>query len=515
MEQSTIKSYNPATGEVLGEVRISTKEDVAEAVFKSKKAFKNWSKTSFKERVAILLKVKDIILKETDEITNLIVSEVGKPRIEALTGEVFRVLELIDYYTKNAEKLLKSETIRLPWYYRGTRNILLFEPKGVVGIISPWNFPFYICFNITVQALITGNTVVLKPSEWTPLTAEKIKEILKKSGLPEDVFIVVQGDGRTGQYLVESDVNKIVFTGSVATGKKIMSVSSEKLHSITLELGGSDACIILEDADIERASSGVVWGRFLNAGQACGAVKRVYVVENIAKEFIEKVVSKTKKIKVGNGLDPETEMGPLISKEQLELIIGQVEDAKAKGAKILCGGKQLTEIGELFYVPTVLTNVNHEMRVMREETFGPVLPIMTVKDEEEAIRLANDSDFGLSGSVWTKGLEKGKEIAKKLQTGTVWVNNLLITSPKTPWVGIKNSGLGQIGSFYGLLEFVNIKNISLSSSKKKREDYWYPYTELKLEYFKNAKNLIFSSNIVEKFKALLKSLRQALRKFIF
>ncbi len=505
MKKIAIRSYNPATGEVLGEVKTSSPEDVADAVSRSKKAFKIWSKISFKEKATILLKAKNVILEESNEITDLIVKEVGKPKIEALTGEVFGVLEAIDYYAKNAEKLLKSETIGLPWYKGGVKNTFLFEPKGVVGVISPWNYPFYTCLKIIIQALITGNTVILKPSEWTPLIAEKIKEILEKSGLPKDVFIVLQGEGRiVGQCLVESDINKIAFTGSVATGKKIMSASAEKLHSITLELGGSDPCIVLDDADLERASSGVVWGRFLNAGQVCGAVKRVYVVESVAEAFIDKVVSKTMKIRVGNGLDPETEMGPLISKEQLETIIRQVKDAKSNGANILCGGKQLKELGELFYAPTVLVDVNPEMKVLKEETFGPIMPITIVKDEDEAIKLANDSEFGLGGSIWTGDLKKGKKLAEQLQAGTIWINNVLVLDPRTPWIGIKNSGMGQTDSFYGLLEFVNIKNISVSNSKKRMEDYWHPYSAHNLKYFNSAKNLVFSDNLFGKFKALLR-----------
>ncbi|CEG11508.1 Succinate-semialdehyde dehydrogenase (NAD(P)+) [groundwater metagenome] len=501
MEQSTIKSHNPATGEVLGEVEVSTKQNVTDAVSRAKKAFGNWSKTSFKERAAILLEAKNIILEESDEITDLIVSEVGKPRIEALTGEIFEIIECIEYYSKNSEKLLGAKTIKFPWYRGGIKSTLKFEPKGVVGIISPWNYPFYLMFNAIIQALITGNTVVIKPSEWAPLIAEKIKEILDETGLPKDVFTVVQGDGRVGQYLTESDVDKIVFTGSVATGKKIMATAAEKLHSVTLELGGSDPCIVLEDADIEIASSGVVWGRFLNAGQVCCAVKRVYVVESVAEEFIDKVVSKTGKIKVGNGLDSETEMGPLINKWQLETIIKQVNDATSKGAKILYGGKRLEELGGLFYAPTVLVDVNHEMKVMKEETFGPVLSIMTVKNREDAVRLANDSEFGLSGSIWTKDLKKGKELAEKLRVGTIWINNVIVMNPRIPWVGIKNSGLGQTGSFYGLLEFVNIKNIIITCQKK--QDHWYPYSSSTLKYYKNAEKLVFSGKILEKFKSLL------------
>lgn len=504
----TIKSFNPATGEFLGEVPITTLEEIDGVVSKAKQASESWTNTSFKERAEFLLLMRDIIFKRSEEIADLIVAEVGKPKIEAMLAEVFGVLDGLTYYAKNAERLLSDKTFRLPRFRGGSKTAITFQPMGVVAIIAPWNYPFYICLNGIMQSLITGNTVVLKPSDRAPLVGEKIKEILSEVGLPKGVVSIVQGDGEIGKYLIKSDVNKILFTGSVATGKKIMRDSAERLHSITLELGGSDPALILSDARLDRASSGVVWGRFFNAGQSCCAVKRVYVVEDIASEFIDEVVSKVKEIRIGNGMDPKTEMGPLIDRRQLNTVQDQVEDAKSKGAEILCGGKQLKDLGELFYAPTILVNVNPSMRVLKEEVFGPVLPIVTVKNEEEGILQANNTDFGLGASVWTRDINRGWKIAKRLQAGTVWVNNVMVMAPQMPWKGIKYSGLGQTSSYFGLLDFTNIKTICVSHGKKEREDHWYPYPESILDFFRNTIRLSFSSHTTERLKALIKVMRR-------
>ncbi len=507
-KNQTIKSFNPATGEFLGEVPIATLEEIDGVVSKAKQASKSWINTSFKERAEFLLRIRDIIFKRSEEIADLIVAEVGKPKIEAVLAEVFGVLDSLTYYAKNAERLLSDKTFRLPRFRGGSKTAITFEPIGVVAIIAPWNYPFYICLNGTIQSLITGNTVVLKPSGKTPLVGEKIKEILSEAGLPEGVVTIVHGDGEIGKCLIKSDVNKILFTGSVSTGRKIMRDSAERLHSITLELGGSDPALVLSDALLDRASSGVVWGRFFNAGQSCCSVKRVYVLKDIASEFIDEVVSKVKGIRTGNGMDSKTEMGPLIDRKQLTTVQDQVEDAKLKGAEILCGGKQLKDLGELFYAPTVLLNVNSSMKVLNEEVFGPVLPIVTVKNEEEAILEANNTDFGLASSIWTRNMSRGWQIAKRLQAGTVWINDVMVMAPQMPWKGIKYSGLGQTSSYFGLLDFTNIKTICANHGKKEREDHWYPYPESILDFFRNTIKLSFSSNTTEKLKALIRVLRR-------
>lgn len=503
----TIRSFNPATGEFLGEVQAATPEEITQVVDKAKRASVGWANTSFRQRAKLLLKIREVVFKRADEIGDLIVAEVGKPKMEVMLSEVVAITDVLTYYAKNAGRLLRDKNFRLPFFRGGAKTKITLNPMGVVGIIAPWNHPFYICLSGTIQSLITGNTTVLKPSEKTPLVGHKIMEVLREAGFPEGVFNVVFGDREIGECLVRSEIDKVLFTGSAAAGRRIMRNSSERLHSITLELGGSDPALVLSDAHVDNAVSGVIWGRFFNAGQSCCAVKRVYVEEGIASEFIDKLVSKAKRIRVGNGMDPKTEMGPLIDRSQLNTLQDQVEDARSKGANILCGGEQLKDLGELFYAPTVLTNVNPSMRVLNEEVFGPALPVATVKNEEEAIFEANNTDFGLAASIWTNDLDRGRRIARRLQAGTVWVNDVMVIEPRMPWKGIKQSGIGQTSSYFGLLDFINVKTISVNREEH-RQVYWYPCPASALGYFKNAMTIVSSPSIAERLRALIKVIKR-------
>lgn len=505
-QNNTIKSYNPATGEILGEVSITGREEVENTVKKAQKSFSQWSKLSFKERAEFMIKIKKVMLKRKEEILDILVKEIGKPKMEALQ-EFYLCLEKLNYYAKNSEKVLRDEKVNLGIAFRGVKSKIVFEPIGVIGIIIPWNFPLVLCFSSMVPALMAGNTVILKPSEYTPFCILKIKEIIKEARLTDGVVGVLTGDGSTGQRLVESDVDRIVFTGSVATGKKVMQSAAHKLHSIVLELGGKDPAIVCSDTDLDLASNNIIWAAFLNAGQVCSSAERIYVMEDIVEEFIKKVVEKTEKLKVGNGLEPSTDIGPLINRFQLDVVLKHIKDAKNKGARILTGGKQLKELGELFYAPTVLTDVNHNMLIMREETFGPVLPIMKVKNEVEAIKLANDSDFGLAATIWTKDFARGQKIAKQINAGNVWINTFGVETPTTPWGGVKNSGIGRISSRYGMLNFVNIKCVTLDYSHKTKQDWWYPYSKQKLDYFNEIISNFHSDKITDKIKAVIKLLK--------
>jgi succinate-semialdehyde dehydrogenase/glutarate-semialdehyde dehydrogenase len=328
------------------------------------------------------------------------------------------------------------------------------------------------------MALIAGNSVVLKPSELTPLVGLKIGELFEKAGLPKDVLRVVTGDGRTGAALVEAGVNKIMFTGSVATGKKIAAAAAQTLTPVVLELGGKDPMLIFEDANLETAANAAVWGAFANSGQTCASVERLYVQESIATQFIERVVNLTKNLRQNHGSEQNSELGSMVSESQLEIVENHVNDAIANGAKILTGGKRNAKFNGSFFEPTVLTGIDHNFKAIREETFGPPLPNMTFKTETEAINLANDSDFGLTASVWTNDLQKGERIAKKIEAGTVTVNEVLYTHgiAQTPWGGVKQSGYGRTHGRLGLLELVSPQHIHVNRFAFLPDLWWFDYS---------------------------------------
>ncbi|MFQ6082480.1 MAG: aldehyde dehydrogenase family protein, partial [Candidatus Aminicenantia bacterium] len=339
----------------------------------------------------------------------------------------------------------------------------------------------------------------------TPFIGLSIGEIFQEAGIPDGVFNVINSRANIAEHLIQHpDIEIVMFTGSVGIGKRVMQLASQNLTKIVLELGGKDPMIVLKDADIEKAAKGAVWGAFMNAGQSCVAVERVYVEEEIAEKFIAKVSEITKNLKTGNPLDSETAIGPLTTKNQLETVEEHVEDAKSKGAKILFGGERINELPGYFYQPTVLTNVNHSMEIMTEETFGLVLPIMKVKNKEEAVKLANDSKYGLSASVWTKNKKIAARIAKKLQAGTITVNDVISYwgEPAGLLTGVKNSGLGRSHGKFGLLELVNIKFISIDSSNRKTQLWWYPYNRKFFEMMKKSLDLFYSHRLNIKMKSL-------------
>jgi acyl-CoA reductase-like NAD-dependent aldehyde dehydrogenase len=356
------------------------------------------------------------------------------------------------------------------------------EPYGVIGIVSPWNYPFSIPATETLAALVAGNAVVLKPSELTPLVALELAALLHAAGVPKDVFQVVIGDGATGATLLQSSadapgIDKLVFTGSVATGKRIAALAAERLLPVVLELGGKDPMIVLGDADIDVASSAAVWGAFVNAGQACLSVERCYVHRSLYEKFLRACVEKTQKLRVGDGMNPETDVGPMIHERQLRIVETHVEDAQARGARVLEGGSRLPDLGPNFYSPTVLADVSHEMRIMREETFGPVLPVMAFDDDDEAVRLTNDSDFGLAASVWTRDSARGERLARRIQAGTVMVNDVIscFGISEAPHGGWKASGVGRTHGRFGLEEMVRVKYLDIDRMPGMKKVWWYGY----------------------------------------
>ena len=472
-------AHNPATGEEIGRVPLTMPEDVARAVGRAREAMPLWSSLSLRERARLIMQARKIVLQEMEEIALLISRETGKPVAEAISMELATTLDLMQYFARQTARLLSPRRISVGQYaLMGRSSYEIYKPLGVVGIISPWNFPWATPLDEVVMALMAGNTVVLKPSELTPLTGLKIKEVFNRAGLPDGVLQVVTGDGSTGAALVGAGVDKIMFTGSVATGRRVAEAAAKYLTPVVLELGGKDPMIVLDDANIQNAARGAVWGAFANSGQSCASVERLYVHESIAERFINEVVTETKRLRQGIGTDSTADVGSMTSERQLLAVQRHVEQAIDKGATVLTGGERLPKAAGHFFEPTVLTKVNHNMDIMREETFGPVLPIMTFKTDEEAVRLANDSVYGLTASVWTGNIARGRRLAERIDAGTVMVNEVLYTHgiASTPWGGVKQSGTGHTHGRAGLLELVSARHIHVNYLSFMPDLWWFGYT---------------------------------------
>ncbi len=486
-ETGEIISRDPATGEEVGRVPNMSAAEVSEKVSRAREAQKNWARLNFKERGRVVMRAREIVLEDLEEIARLVSRESGKPVTEAISMELTPTLDLMQFFARKTGKLLRPEKIDIGQYgLMGRSSRIVYKPLGVVGIISPWNFPWAIPLGEVVMALMAGNAVVLKPSELTPLVGLKIGEVFKRAGLADGLLHIATGDGKTGASLVEAGVDKIMFTGSVATGKRVAEAAARRLIPCVLELGGKDPMIVLEDANVEMAASAAVWGGFANSGQACASVERLYVQEKIAPQFIEQLVSQVRALKQNVGTEEGTDIGAMSSERQLEIVSEHVEDAIKHGARALTGGKRSENLKGSFYEPTLLTDVSQEMTVMREETFGPVLPVMTFKSEEEAISLANDSVFGLTASVWTKDVGRGRRIAEQIEAGTVTVNEVLYTHgiAQTPWGGMKQSGIGRTHGRLGLLELVAPQHIHVNRITSFRDLWWFSYTPRATELFR-------------------------------
>ena len=495
-----IVSYNPATGAEVGRVAQSSPDEVKAAVERGRTAFQAWKKTSFAERNAYIMKAREVLISEMDEIARLISDESGKPVAEALSMEIAPVLDLMQYFARNTEKLLKPSKINIGLYaLLGRSSRITYHPLGVVGIIPAWNYPFSIPLGEAVMALMAGNTVVIKPSELTPLTGIKIGEIFEKASLPQDCVQIVSGAGATGAALVDAAPDKIMFTGSVATGKKIAAAAAKNLTSVVLELGGKDPMIVFADANLELASGAAVWGAFCNSGQSCSSVERLYVEESVAAELTRRIVEKTKQINQGTGDKETTSIGAMSSERQIAIVEDHVEDFRAAGAKIETGGRRNPEFEGLFYEPTVITNANNDMRAMQEETFGPTLPIATFSTEQEAIRLANDSEFGLTASVWTRDSAKGQRVAAQIEAGSVCVNEVLYTHGigQTPWGGFKNSGRGRTHGREGLMELVQPQHIHTNHVALLPDAWWMPYSANAVATFRKMTTTFATGSLIK------------------
>ncbi len=484
---------SPATRERVGEIVVSRREEVEAAVAKARDAQREWARVPIAERARIVRSTIDILVERRQEVVETIINETGKTRLEALMMEIVPGCDYLNFWSQRAVRELSDEKRKLHGYLRPVKKLIMhYRPLGVVGVITPWNGPFSLAINPTTQAVLAGNAVILKPSEVAPYSGDWAIKLLREAGVPEGVVQTVHGDGETGSALVNGGVQKISFTGSVSTGKKIAAACAEQLIPYSLELGGKDAMIVCADADLERAAGGAVFNSMLNSGHVCMGVERVYVVESVADEFEERVANIVRELRYGAGDD--VDVGAVFWDRQLPIIERHIEDAKRKGAEIVVGGEADTSKG-LFYKPTFVRNVNHSMELMREETFGPIVSVMRVKDEEEAIRLANDSHYGLSGSVWTRDIQKGIEIAKRMETGSVIINDASMAygAPEAPFGGVKDSGVGHVNGLGALRSYTHQQPIIIHRWAQKRERVWYPHTPKTIEEIDGMIRIIYGT----------------------
>lgn len=447
-----ITTINPTTEEDIETFACMDKTQVFERVGKAKRAYPGW-KRDYEQRRSYIYNLVEHLKKNRTALAKVATSEMGKPLKESL-GEIDKCAWALEFYADNGDSFLADEVLNTD----ARKSFLTFEPLGMIGSIMPWNFPYWQALRFAAPCLMAGNVIVMKPSRVTMQSGIEIEKMFTESGIPDGIFQTIVGTVDSANHLIDSDVNAVTFTGSTNAGIKVGQRAATHLKKCVLELGGSDPFIVLDDAIVEKAAEGAVKGRFINCGQSCVASKRFFVGKNVAKDFIELFIKKTSQLKVGNPMSDQTDMGPLSSKESFETISGIVEDAKEKGAEILLGGSKIDGKG-YFYQPTILTNIKPNMRIVKEETFGPVAPITIVKNESEAIKLANDIEFGLGASIWTQDLTKADKISRRIESGIVSVNNVVLSDPRIPFGGIKHSGFGRELSRYGMLEFVNIKSV--------------------------------------------------------
>ncbi|MAT91314.1 MAG: aldehyde dehydrogenase [Halioglobus sp.] len=484
---------SPVTLEPIGELVCANTEDVAAAIARARTAQLSWAKTSFAERAEVLERALKIVIARQDDIIETVVRETGKARTDAMSMEVFSVADQLCYYAKNAGKFLKPRKRKVHGLLGLMKQLrIVYKPLGVVGLITPWNGPFVLLMNQAAQAIMAGNAVVAKGSEVTPYSAKLAEDIFREAGLPEGVLQVLLGDGETGAAIVEGGVDKVSFTGSVATGRKVAEACARQLIPVTLELGGNDAMIVCADADLDRAADGAWVGSCMNTGHYCCGTERIYVVREVYDEFLQKVLEKGKALRQGSQHGWDEDIGAVFWDRQMAIIEAHVEDARAKGATIHMGGRRNPDLPGLYYEPTVITDVDNSMDIMVLETFGPILCIQKVDSEEQALRLANDSEFGLNGNVWTQDKEKGYNLAAAIDTGSCSVNDMAVSYgiPAAPFGGRKSSGVGQVNGKKGLRGYCHEMPIVIDRFGGKLQNA-YPYSAESAEGMKKLMNFLW------------------------
>lgn len=447
-----LTTINPASEEPIQSYEQMDKAQITQKVATAKAAFLEW-KNDFEKRKGLVYNLVAYLRKNKIHLAETATKEMGKALKESIS-EVEKCAWAMEYYADYGGTFISEEVLNTD----ARKSFITFEPLGIVASIMPWNFPYWQALRFAAPCLMAGNTIVMKPSSVTIQCGLELERAFEESGFPKGALSIVIGSSETANHLIDSNVNAVTFTGSTKIGAMVGQRAASQLKKCVLELGGSDPFIILDDANVEKAANGAVKGRFINCGQSCIASKRFFVAKKVADEFIEKFVHNTSRLSIGDPMNVENDIGPLVNKDALENITGIVNDAKAKGANILLGGERVGSKG-YYYKPTILTGITPEMRIAKEETFGPVAPITIFEDEKDAIRLANDSEFGLGGSIWTENLNKAESMSRQIESGIVTVNNVVISDPRIPFGGIKQSGFGRELSRYGMLEFVNIKSV--------------------------------------------------------
>jgi acyl-CoA reductase-like NAD-dependent aldehyde dehydrogenase len=474
----SLPSINPATGEALGYFEKTPATALPQIVARARAAQAAWGRVPIGQRCAQLRDLRDRIMSSRDVLADAVVAESGKPRVEALFADIFVAVDTAAYFAKKAAHLLSPEQV--PHHSTAAKaksGKLTYEPLGVIGIISSWNYPLAIPTSQIIPAVAAGNAVICKTSDFTPHCGVLIEKLFLDANFPKDLVTVVQGSGELGQALIEADPDKILFTGSVATGRRVAEACAKRLIPTVLELGGKDAMLVLADADLDVAASAAIWGSYTNCGQVCLSVERLLVEQSVSDEFAARCVAKTKKLQLGPGGDPNTDVGPMIRSLHVQRMVELIEDAVSRGARVLCGGHPRVDLGANFFEPTVIINVDSTMELYHEETFGPILAMQTVANSEEAITRANDSPFALSASVWTRDAARGQAIAKRLRAGAVMVNDAIsyFAIAEAPHGGCAASGWGRTHGKAGLLEMVQTKYIDVDRLPHREKPWWYRY----------------------------------------
>ena len=495
-----LRSVNPANGEVLGDVKIATKAEIETGVNRAKKAFLDWKKTDLAKRAKILIKLADLLEKNQEKLAKLVTKEMGKPLVEA-RGEVEDAAGTVRYFVEEGKKVLKDEVleprlsqaelkkmdkagvedaVKYLQKKKGIKSISLirYDPVGVIGVIKLWNYPLDVPLVAISSALLTGNCVLFKPAEEVPLISQELARLVWQAGVPIEVFQVLQGRAQVGAMLVDTEIDMVNFTGSSEVGQEIAGKCGKRLIKFCLEMGGSSPALVLRDADLELAANGVLYGRFVNCGQVCNAIKRVIVEKPVAEKFTKMLAERVEALRVGDPMEAKVDIGPLASEKQLKKFEQQVTKGVIQGGRIIVGGRRLYDEPYnkgWFHEPTLMVYVQPRNIVMQEEVFGPMLAVCQVENLNQAIKTANNNPYGLTAAVFTKSKLKAEQVERKVEAGSIYVNEPMAYSCKAPWTGLKLSGFGVEGSKHGLWEMVNKKHVYYDLTGEKGKKYWLPY----------------------------------------
>ncbi len=502
LDSGVIIARSPRTGDVLGQVSVATPLQVRTVFAEARLGQIAWEGIGVRRRLIFLRALRDALYRQRERIVNTLMTELGKVQAEA-QFEHLAVMEMVDYYLRVGEEVLAPVPVMVRLQPH-RRFVIERRPFGVVLVISPWNYPLFLSIGPIAGALLAGNSVVYKPSEYATQIGEVIAATIAEAGIPPEVFHIVHGDGRVGAALIEARPDKIAFTGSVPTGRKIAQAAAARLIPTTLELGGKDAALVLEDADIPHTARGIIWAGMFNAGQTCASVERVIVVRKVADQLLHEMKRVIQEhLLDASGRPVLSTLAAVTTPFQIEIVETQVKEAVAAGARIVIGGERLWDIGPQFYAPTILADVTPEMRVCREETFGPVVAVLEAADEQDAIRLTNDSSFGLTASVWTRDRQRGLRVARQLKVGHVSINSHLVISgiSEVPWGGVKESGYGRMHGEEGLRQMTYSQTVDVERVHLPVEPFWYPYNFAKLGLARRLVDALYGPTLKDRLRA--------------